>query len=79
MRKKRVTTPRKPDQVLTFSFVWGNSMHSQKVDNILWIDLVSHFSIDLSEYFTLIEIARVDKSLPLILQLHLWAFTSSWE
>jgi len=46
-------------------------MHSQKVDNILWIDLVSHFSIDLSEYFTLIEIARVDKSLPLILQLHL--------
>ena len=46
-----------PNEVLALSFVGGDPVHSQKVDEILGVYFIGKFSIDLSEHFLLVDLS----------------------
>ena len=69
----------KPYQILTLSLIGGNTVNTEEVDKVLRVDLVCHFSIDLSVDVLVVELSSFKELRPEVLELYEKGNTSSWE
>jgi len=68
-----------PYEVLTLSFVSGDSVDTEEVDKVLGSCLICHFSIDLPVYILVIEVPPFKELSFEVLELYLRRGTYSWE